>query len=1360
MLPLNKYARCLLMVVMMLSSTFAIAQLNITSGVSPQQLVQQLVGNGIQVSNVTLGPQTSLGQVGSFTNSGTNLPLSQGILLSTGWANDVAISGNNTNGSFTSQGINCPVITNGLCLPGDADLTNIVGTNTFDAAILEFDFVPLADTVKFRYVFASEEYPEYNCSQFNDVFAFIMSGPGFPAQNIALIPGTSTTVEINTINNGTVGINGSISNCTPPTGTLANSSMYIDNQGGAGLQYDGMTQIFEAVAVVQPCSTYHIKLAVADADDGAFDSGVFLEAGSFFSDALDVTTTTQNNDSIIVEGCNDGQINIRLQHPTPNNLAVSYTTWGDAQAGSDYTFSTNTWTIPTGSDVLTIDIFPTNDNVVDGVDTLYIEIQSSICKTDTVVFYIREEILLPPPILTCDTANAVSVTYTWASILQASAYAVSINNGVTWDTIGNVTQYTMYGLSSNMPYEIQVRGVGGYSICTPHYADTLLCFTKECLLVGSVDSLAAISCFGYNDGYVRIVADSGTAPYSYALDGNGSQLSNEFTGLTPGNHTVEIIDGDSCRFLVNFSINEPPPIQIFIDSLNGTTCHNTSDGSISFSATSGAGSYLFSLDSASSGSPSSDFNNLEGGNYTIYVTDANGCVISQPFAIPSPDSIRLTTFFTPPTCHGASDGSAIVTATGGTPNYTFQWQHGSQTSVLNNIAAGQYFVTVADANGCTDTTSVIVTQPDPLAFTNITINPTACNGGGDGSIFINVSGGTQGYSYNWSPIPSNQPFLQNIPAGDYSVTVTDVNGCTLDTMLTVTEPQALGFTSVNISPISCFGYNDGTISVIPNDSTVSYFWLPSGQGTATVTNLSPGNHTVLITNANGCQHRDTFLIQEPTPITGLLIEDMGASCFGANDGIASAFGSGGTPGFLTDYTFQWNTIPPQNASTAYGLQGGQTYTVTITDSLGCFAMDSITISQPAMIMIEATSIPVNCHKGNDGMAIADPDGGTPPFTYQWGANANFQTTDTAFQLSQGIYNVTVTDLAGCTATSSVTVLQPDPLFTAITHEDVVCFGDNTGSATLSIADGTPPYSIQWDSNTGNATNERVFDLFSGWYIVTVTDAGGCILTDSIFINQPDLPISPTIAVEDATCFGERDGQIEVTTMGGKRPYQYSINGQIFNNANFFAGLYAGDYTLRIKDDEGCILDTTLVVTQPQEMQVSAGADREIFYGESSDLIASVINGIAPLTYLWTPSETLSCDNCQLTIAAPLDDQQYFLQVIDSSGCLGEDNVWVRVANNRVIYVATGFSPNGDFVNDFLFVQGDEQVANINLFAVYDRWGEEVFKTENILVNVAETGWDGTFKGQPMNHGMYIWKAEVTFVDGERLFFSGQANLVR
>ncbi len=609
---------------------------------TPQQLVEQfLIGGGLEVSNVTLGASTINRQLGYFTNSNSNLGISEGIILSTGYADDASTPINNTP-FFTSFSTDC--VNEGLCLGGDADLSNIVGENTFDAAVLEFDFIPTGDSIRFRYVFASEEYNDYTCSEFNDLFAFLLTGPGHTNTNIAQIPNTTIPVAINSINNGAVGVNGVLTNCQPPNGSLSNTNLYVDNVGGNHVEFNGMTVVLEAVAAVTPCSTYHIKLAVADAVDHFIDSGVFLEANSFTTNSFEVLVDMPK-DSTIVEGCNEAIVTFQLFQPLEQDLTIPYTLKGTAINGVDYNFLPQSATILQGDTNVSFNIIPIDDMVEDSFETIELQVPISPCSTATFLIFVREEEPLDTPTVECVYANAVEIGIGWDTVPNAIGYEVSIDGGLTWQNANGQNLHILSGLESDIDVQFLVRALGEYVICNSNPSDTIICSTISCDLGGTIVNLEHIDCFGNQNGSIVYTGQNGTTPYKYILDDIDLASVNQFQNLGAGTYQITVIDSNQCEYVDSFEIIEPDPLLI----------NASSDVTIEFGESTQLSSNIVSNHTNVSyqwfpadflsciNCPTPISTPTQSLNYTLVVTDENGCEASDNVTI---QVLRPRSFFT------------------------------------------------------------------------------------------------------------------------------------------------------------------------------------------------------------------------------------------------------------------------------------------------------------------------------------------------------------------------------------------------------------------------------------------------------------------------------------------------------------------------------------------------------------------------------------------------------------------------------------------------------------------------------------------------------------------------------------------
>lgn len=352
------------------------AQIAINTTMTPQQLIQNvLVGTGVVVTNVTYSGAATA--IGSFSNGGTtNIGLASGVILTSG-AVGVVPGPNNLSGAGQNNN-----------LPGDPQLQSLIpGYTVYDASVFEFDFTPLSDTIKFRYVFGSDEYPEYANSNYNDVFGFFISGPNplggtYNNYNIARLPGTSTPVSINNVNNGTSNI-----------GPCINCQYYVNNTGGVTIQYDAFTTVLTAWALVTPCVTYHFKIGVGDAGDGILDSGVFLEANSFSTDAIEITTeySVPGAGKAAIEGCNDAVVKFSINKFAIDTVWILIDTiYGTATPGVDFQPIPNLAYILPGQKSGTLTIAPFIDYITEGTEYITLIIPTSPCTIDTITIPILD----------------------------------------------------------------------------------------------------------------------------------------------------------------------------------------------------------------------------------------------------------------------------------------------------------------------------------------------------------------------------------------------------------------------------------------------------------------------------------------------------------------------------------------------------------------------------------------------------------------------------------------------------------------------------------------------------------------------------------------------------------------------------------------------------------------------------------------------------------------------------------------------------------------------------------------------------------------------------------------------------------
>lgn len=749
--------------------------------------------------------------------------------------------------------------------------------------------------------------------------------------------------------------------------------------------------------------------------------------------------------------------------------------------------------------------------------------------------------------------------------------------------------------------------------------------------------------------------------------------------------------------------------------------------------------------------------------YIVEVSNDFGCTYRDTIDINidfSATTLAIESVTTEPAaCFSENTGSAEVQVSGGAGNYTFIWSDSlgqiSQNAVF--LEAGTYTVTVTDGMGCRATAEAIVEQPDSI-LVNSTIVDARCMGENSGQITIEPSGGTGSYTASWSNGASG---LTNdaLSAGSYTLTLVDDNGCELTDRFDITEPPTMLESAIEQTVQGCFGANGNELVVTAQGGTGTQYTFEwsDGQTAATATNLAATNQSVTVTDENGCISVSDFTPIDLNEIEFNIIQTR-PTCFGGTDGQLGVNNlSGGAGATATDYNIEWST--GQTGDFVDNLEGGQTYSVTVTDIQGCETSNERVLDQPIMISFDIDKRDVSCFGLTDGRAtVMDIRGENSIFGFQWTGNGVSENTATADNLPPGNYSVEVSDDRGCTATQEILITEPMEINLDFDITDNGCFGENTGAIVTTISGGVPEYTAIWSNG---ALTSDLSNLAAGTYSVAITDNNGCMTEGEALVGEPE-PVDVQLDGIDPICFGDRNGQLLVSASGGSLPYEYSIDGVNFSSSSTLIGLTSGSYVVTVKDANQCQYTSELSLFDPPEFSVSVGrSDYTIVLGDSLKLSASASNAQGAVEYQWVGQYggTLACDSCQTTLATPLYSIQYQLNGVDSRGCQASDMLRVFVEKLRAVAVPTGFTPNSDNVNDQLVVHGRPGTM-INTFRVFDRWGELIFEENNFEVNSSTNGWDGTFRGSPSNSDTYLWVLEVQYADGSTEILRGQTNLIR
>ncbi|MBK7408816.1 MAG: choice-of-anchor L domain-containing protein [Saprospirales bacterium] len=921
-------------------------------------------GDCFEVMGVT--SQGATNQRGTFANGMTSIGISSGVILSSG--NIATAAGPNNSGSAgTSYNQN----------GGDVDLAQIAGGVIRDASKIEFDFTPTNDTVTFRYVFASEEYCEWVGSGFNDVFGFFISGPGINgpfsnnAENIAVLP-NGTQVSINNVNHNS---NSTyyVPNIPPPipNDPDCNGHPPAGPPSTADCQYDGFTEVLTATAVVVPCSTYHIKLAVSDVGDYIYDSAVFLEANSFAAGTLAsaMPAGAVQGTNIIYEGCTGGYFLFTRDGDLSLPMTITFTISGTATPGADYTPLTGSVTILAGQSSVQLPVNAIVDGITEGAETIILNFALPCqCSQKTVIMQIQD----PPPI----NLNLPDQTL-------CGSQPVTLNPGATggvpgpltynWSTGANTSTITVTPPVGTTTYSVTVTDDCGNTAIDS--ANITIGETPTAALSGS-----GVLCTQGNQSPVDLSINfTGVGPWQFVYSLNGVQTTiitsdNPYILSISQPGTVSLISvlstTGNCPGTVSGNVTITQTNITATTQVTNPACNGGNNGSINLTPGGGTSPYSFNWNN---GGSSEDPTGLTAGTYSVTVTDSNGCEQTATATLTDPPLLTASAVGVDPGCNGASTGSINLTPGGGTSPYTYNWSNGNNTQDPSNLPAGTYTVTVTDAHGCTQTTTVTLAEPPDLTASASGTDPP-CNGTNTGSINLTVGGGTSPFSFHWNN-GNNTQNPTNLPAGTYSVTVTDANGCTEITSVTLSQPPALTASATGTSPV-CNGGNTGSINLTPGGGTTPYsFNWSNGSNSQNPTNLPAGTYTVTVTDANGCTKTTSVTLTNP-PQIALTPQTTNPDCNGSSDGSINVSIVNGTG----PYTWNWSN--GNNMQNPTGLPAG-TYSVTVTDANGCSQTSSATLVDPPVLNASVTNVQqVDCTHPT-GSISSSASGGTPGYTYQW-----------------------------------------------------------------------------------------------------------------------------------------------------------------------------------------------------------------------------------------------------------------------------------------------------------------------------------------------------------------------------------------
>ena len=654
------------------------------------------------------------------------------------------------------------------------------------------------------------------------------------------------------------------------------------------------------------------------------------------------------------------------------------------------------------------------------------------------------------------------------------------------------------------------------------------------------------------------ISSANNSSYSY-LWNNGATTAT-ISNLTVGNYSVTATDLNGCSVNQNFQLTSNGIA--LTSNLIHPTCSGVNNGAIQLDVIGGTAPYSYLW---SNSLTTKDIQQLAAGNYSVTVTDANGCTSTIAIQLNNTSALTITSTSGNIACAGSNTGWINTNATGGVAPYSILWNNGQTQNSISNLATGNYSVNYTDAFGCSSQSTFTINSTTDSIEVDFTTSDVKCFGDSSGTINTIVNGGTAPYTYLWSNNLTSG-MINNLPKGIYTVTITDANGCAVTKSVSLSQPLAPIQINASLYHIACKGDSTGSIELFVNGSLGNYTYLWSNDSTTKrISNLQAGNFSVIVSDMNGCSISKTYQINEPDSALDLSITNNNTPCSSTNTTLNATITGG-----LAPYTFLWNT--GENSPSITTNSNGN-YLLTITDANGCSRNESLIVNNNQLpLSITPVSQNINCAIGQMGYIRVTINGGNPPYQYLW---SNGNNSNSIYNISAGIYTVTVSDASGCTKEFTKTITDVTNAHAQVLENNEICIGEY---ATLKC-DTLPAATYQWYYNNeplNGATTSAFTSPVGGTYYVIITTLCGVYQSNNLEIVVHALN-NVQVNSDLIICQGE---SAQLHASGGVN-YQWTPTINI-DNANFSDPIvtpdFSTDYTVTITDQYGCSANATVKVS--------------------------------------------------------------------------------------------------------------------------------------------------------------------------------------
>ena len=967
----------------------------------------------------------------------------------------------------------------------------------------------------------------------------------------------------------------------------------------------------------------------------------------------------------------------------------------------------------------------TLENLVSGTYGITIVDKASGCKTDTFVNLFVPKLELEWEVLSDASCKGVNDGRVLARVSGGTPNPVWGYN-FTWEYDGNkqnIKDFNQSLFNLAGPGEVSLVVHDSFTYCKTDVV-TIDIGAKYTMMITD-STIIDPKCYDSSDGSISLTGDlvgfsnpkyTVKYPVFPAYPFNNVGIDQILIPNLPGGRVVLIMEETTtgCQIRDTFNLNTPPPI-VVSQVTNKVGCD---DQDLAFARINvGGGTKPITLTGIGSPVILSGSNtehtylDLNVGEYTVNVEDANGCLSSTTFTITRwEDLVKIDSVkFEPLGCVPNAKTDISVYASSGNGPILYRWTtlldvYLGNTSVLTGVGSGSYVIELKDSK-CTVRDTIVIPEPNPFTF-NTTITPAECGvgetGGLKGGACINLVGDDTGFTYKWSN-GMNGKCVNNLQAGVYYVSISDAGSCTVKDTIVVPGGPQIQLDILALKGISCNNGQtaDGSIAISASggNNPLNIYTFKFGNGPSkigkviTFDNLNGGDNILTVSyntiNGNVCTKTDTILVPVPEKLTldKLNTKVIMPTCFGDCNGSAIVKATGGNN---AAYFYKWQETG-QNGAAATGLCARK-YHVQITDANLCTVIDSVEITQPAELIVKIDSSKtkgVGCAGTNSGEIHISFTGGNQagPFTFNWSPNVS--NTTSAGNLPKGVYSVTVTDHKGCNDFVNYEVKEQEPIsFTPLQNGDIKCWGGQT--------------------------------------CITVRDVKG----------------------------------------GSGKSYTFSINGGAIFPIDSCRKVFASQlpYLISVFDSEGCKSERELLITQPEKIEVDLGDKLILDLGDKETVSVSTNAIIDSISWLINKSysnfEYLNSDKSEIEIESFADNIIY-ATVTDVNGCQATGELQIIVNTLRNVDVPNIFSPDGDGRNDIFKIKTGKGVDLVNSISIFDRWGEKIFFQQGIKPSGGFAGnWDGTYNGSKLNPGVYVYLVDVSFADKRRIVYRGSITLLR